>query len=362
MEKISYSAVRKNPKRKSCKWHGRIRQNGKERLVALDTQDSAVAQQWVAKQKYLYGEYLAGRLDYSGLLTVDSTPVLAQKRGSGTVLSLGECLEGWEKKKRLEGLRETTMASYGRALGILVDPGMPVTGFRADTVKSIMDSRSQLKAATRRFYSKALLSFCEYLRDEYGVHGICEAIPSIKVDRPAKNCWSREDMQRIISCVECKDKEQEGEYVDYFTIMAAIGSRQRETYLLRWEDYRGGSLRFRAENSKSRKTRVVPVPRSVQERLARRIRAEGPMFPSIPSTQASRYAVLKAAMRRAGVKEGGLHYFRSAVSTLLYRSCTDIKAVSQILGHSAAIALEVYQQARGAEELRSIVDVDLPKW
>lgn len=362
MEKISYSIVRKNPKRKSCKWHGRIRQDGREKLVALNTQDKAEADRWLARQKYLYGEYLAGNVQLSEILTVDSTPVLAQKRASTAVLSLRDCLDGWEQKRRLEAKRETTIATYGRALRILVDPAMPVTDFGPEQVKAVMASKAGLKPATRRFYSKALLSFCDFLRTEYGCVGLCEAIPKVKVDDTARPFWTRAEMQRIISCVQCKDKEQEEQYKDYFTIMAAIGSRCSETYLLRWEDYIGASLRFKAANTKSRKERVVPVPRSVQERLARRVQASGPMFPALPGTQASWYAVLKSAMRRAGVKEGGLHTFRKTVSTLLYQECDDIKAVSQILGHSAAVALEVYQKTRGAEELRRIVDKDLPKW
>ena len=80
------------------------------------------------------------------------------------------------------------------------------------------------------------------------------------------------------------------------------------------------------------------------------------------SRKSARLALLKRAMHRAGVEEGCLHTFRAAVSTLLYRDCEDIKAVSQILGHSASVALEFCQKTRGAEELRKVVDTDLPKW
>lgn len=201
-----------------------------------------------------------------------------------------------------------------------------------------------------------------FLRDEYGAQGLLEAIPSIKVDTPARPCWTREEMQRIISCIECRDKVVQEQFKDYCTIMAAIGSRQGETYMLRWEDYSGACLRFRAENTKGRRERVVPVPGSVQERLAKRVQASGPMFPDIPKSQAGRFSMLRRAMKRAGVKEGGLHNFRRTVSTLLYLECQDIKAVSQVLGHSAAVAIEHYQRTRGVEELRRVVEPDLPKW
>jgi integrase len=360
MLKIRYSITIRNKNRKSAKWYGRIRQDGKERFLPMDSR--ADAERWLARQNYLYGEYTAGNAGEAEILTLGSTPVLAQKRASKAVLTLRECLDGWEKKRRLEGKREATLSAWGRALKLLVDPGMPVTEFGAAQVKAAIEARANLKAATRRFYSKALQSFVTFLRDEYGVQGLIEAIPAIKVDKATKPCWTREEMQRIISCIECRDKVVQEQFIDYCTIMAAIGSRQGETAMLRWEDYKDGCLCFRAENTKGRKERTVPVPMSVQERLAKRVQASGSMFPDLPRSQAGRFSMLRHAMERAGVKEGGLHNFRRAVSTLLYRECQDIKAVSQVLGHSAAVAIEHYQQTRGVEELRKVVEADLPKW
>lgn len=358
---IRYSIVLKNKNRKSAKWYGRIRQEGRERLLPL-SENRAEAEQWLNQQKYLYGEYKAGRAGADAILTLDSTALLAHAPSTTEVITLRDCLDKWEAKRRLEGKREATLTAWGRALNMLVDPSMDVTDFKASHVKAAIEAKANLKPATRRFYSKALQSFVTFLRDEYGVQGLVEAIPVIKVDKPTRPCWTRAEMQRIISCIECRDKVVQEQFKDYCTIMAAIGSRQGETYLLRWEDYSGGSLRFRAENTKGRRERVVPVPGSVQERLAKRVRASGPMFPDLPRSQAGRFSMLRRAMGRAGVKEGGLHTFRHAVSTLLYRECNDIKAVSQVLGHSAAVAIENYQQTRGAEELRRVVEPDLPKW
>lgn len=360
MKTIKYSILIRNKRLKCAKWYGRIRQDGRERFIPMESRGEA--ERWLNEQNYLYGEYRAGNLGEGEILTIDSTPVKARKRASEAVLTLRECLDGWEAKRRLEGKREATLSAWGRALKLLVDPGMPVTEFGAAQVKDAMAAKSKLKPATRRFYSKALQSFASFLRDEYGVQGLVEAIPAIKVDKPTRPCWTRAEMQRIISCIECRDKVVQEQFVDYCTIMAAIGSRQGETAMLRWEDYKDGCLRFRAENTKGRKERTVPVPLSVQERLAKRVQASGPMFPDLPRSQAGRFSMLRHAMGRAGVKEGGLHTFRHAVSTLLYRECSDIKAVSQVLGHSAAVAIENYQQTRGAEELRRVVDKDLPKW
>lgn len=357
---IRYSITLRNKKLKSPRWYGRIRQDGRERFIPMDSRQEA--ERWLNEQKYRYGEYTAGVLKENEILTIDSTPVLARKQASKAVLTLRDCLDRWEAKRRLEGKREATLAAWGRALNMLVDPAMDVTDFKAAHVKAAIESRAGLKPATRRFYSKALQSFVTFLRDEYGAQNLVEAIPSIKVDTPARPCWTREEMQRIISCIECRDKVVQEQFKDYCTIMAAIGSRQGETYLLRWEDYSGGCLRFRAENTKGRRERVVPVPGSVQERLAKRVQASGPMFPDIPRSQAGRFSMLRRAMERAGVEAGGLHTFRKTVSTLLYQECEDLKAVSQVLGHSAAVALEVYQRTRGVEELRRVVEPDLPKW
>jgi len=361
MEKISYSIVRKNPKRKSCKWHGRIRQGGREKLVALNTQDKAEADRWLARQKYLYGEYLAGNVQLSEILTVDSTPVLAQKRASTAVLSLRDCLDGWEQKRRMEAKRETTIATYGRALRIMVDPAMPVTDFGPEQVKAIMASKAGLKPATRRFYSKALLSFCDFLRTEYGCVGLCEALPKVKVDEAPRSYWTPNEMATILLEIESDTAEKTIQYRQYFTLMSQVGSRQGETGKITWADvfddgHGNGCIRFRGETTKARVGRTVPISFELWAELEdRRGRPDGLVFDAISDCQATRYYVLQKALKKLGLT-GNLHKWRHSVSMAMYSKSKDIKACSQLLGHSAAVAMKYYLEARSLEELRELVE------
>jgi integrase len=353
--------VRKNPKRKSCKWHGRIRQGGREKLVALNTQDKAEADRWLARQKYLYGEYLAGNVQLSEILTVDSTPVLAQKRASTAVLSLRDCLDGWEQKRRMEAKRETTIATYGRALRIMVDPAMPVTDFGPEQVKAIMASKAGLKPATRRFYSKALLSFCDFLRTEYGCVGLCEALPKVKVDEAPRSYWTPNEMATILLEIESDTAEKTIQYRQYFTLMSQVGSRQGETGKITWADvfddgHGNGCVRFRGETTKARVGRTVPISFELWAELEdRRGRPDGLVFDAISDCQATRYYVLQKALRKLGLT-GNLHKWRHSVSMAMYSKSKDIKACSQLLGHSAAVAMKYYLEARSLEELRELVE------
>ena len=72
---------------------------------------------------------------------------------------------------------------------------------------------------------------------------------------------------------------------------------------------------------------------------------------------ATRYQALEFAIKKAGVKKGGLHTFRHSVSTILYRqSGCDIQLVSKMLGHSPQIAMQYYVHGQGVEDMRKLVD------
>lgn len=145
------------------------------------------------------------------------------------------------------------------------------------------------------------------------------------------------------------------EYKDYFRVMATIGSRQGETYLLRWKDLHDGCLTFVAEHTKSRKERTVPIPYDLWASLeVRRGNPEEKMFPLVSPSQSRRYRVLRRALDELGL-EGGLHTFRHSVSMLLFKKCGDIKSVCQVLGHSPQVGLEYYQHTRSVEEVREKV-------
>lgn len=369
MEKISYSIVLKNKTRDSAKWYGRIRQNGKERLIPI-SQVKAEAERWLRRVQLAYDEACDLEAHHEpippeiteAILTVDSTPVIARKRGSEGVLSLREAVDRWEAKLRLIGRSERTISNYMRISREILDLSLPVTAFNKELIDKIMARKAHLKSASRRHVAEMIKVLAKFLIEEFNIQpSILKYIPNIKAIHEERPCWTREEMQRIIASIEHPNESVQEQFKLYCTLLAAVGCRQSEGAAVRWEDYKDGCLTFRATTTKSRTARTVPIPYSVQMGLAKWLRPSGLIFDLIPTTQSGRYTILKRALDKLGLS-GSLHTFRKSVSTLLYKSCNDIKACSQILGHGPQIALAYYQATRGPEELRKIVDVDLPSW
>lgn len=358
---VKYSILIRNKRLKCAKWYGRIRQDGREKFLPMESRGEA--ERWLNEQNYLYGEYRAGNLREDEILTIDSTPVKARKRASEAVLSLRECLDAWERKRALEGMRRTSLDTYGRALHLMLDGSLPLTGFTPAYLKAVIASRSDLKAATRRFYVNALRNFSEFLEKEYGLHGLDGALPDIKVDESTKVYWSEHDMEEIVMAIDCRDPEVTLHYREFYQLQAEVGSRQGESGLITWADVYsdqkgGGVVRFRGETTKNRQQRVVPISFELWASLeARRGAPEELVFSKISPCQATRYGVLKRALDRLGLT-GCQHSFRHSRAMAMYAKTKDIKACAQLLGHSPFTAMRYYLAARSLEELRELVEKD----
>lgn len=362
MQIIKYSISLRNKSRKSASYYGRIRQDGREKFIPLHTASKNEAERWLTEQRYKYDQYLAGNITEQEIITVDRAPAFAQKGTSRAVTALRDVVDSWERKMRLTGARESTIDNYTRAVRDIADMSMPVTELTTVVMKGLLAVKASCKSTTRRFYSNALRTFAAFVEDEYGATGLCRSVPRIKVDPPTKPFWTRGQMQKIIDAVQCRDKVMERQMKLYLSIMAAVGSRQGETAALTWSDFTPPDrLRFRAETTKGRKERSVPLPRVLAGKLTNMKINNDPaphslIFSAIPKHQGSRDGILRRAMTRVGISEGSMHCLRRSVSTILYRKTNDIKAVSQLLGHAPATAVRSYQQARGFEELRGLVE------
>lgn len=376
MEKIRYSVVLKNKSTKTPKYYGRIRMRGQEKLIPLSPV-KAEADLWLRKVQRYYDEAVdleAENKDVpdsllSKIVTVDSMPVLARKRASEGVLSLRDILDRWEAKMTMEGKSRHTVAQYMRLCREVLDLDLPVTAFDKEMIDGIMARKAHLKSASRRHIAETLKMLARYLIEEYGApHSILLAIPRIKAISDERPCWTREEMQSVIGAIEHPNKAVEEQFKLYCEVLGSIGSRQGETADLRWEDYHDGCFTFRAETTKSRLPRTVPVPTRLQMKLGKIFEPSGLIFDKIPRTQSGRFSLLAKAIQKSGVCKGSLHTFRHTVSTLLYRegcragSGWTLKDVSLVLGHDPLTAMKYYQATRGAEELRRLVDVDLPSW
>ena len=353
--KTKLSIIFKHGNRKTGKYYIRIREGKKEKLLPVGRSlpdaerqlRAAVRVQEEIADLEAEGKPVPDELRRK-LITMD-TPL---RRSEGMTTPVGEpgsCTEKWERQMRLENMRSTTIANYQRAFRVLLK-GKEVDSLSPSDVKTLMLGL-KVKPNSIRFYKNALKSLFSWA----GRHDLVEALPKVKYEQKDRPFWNDEQLDDIIQHVRSDSAARTIEYKDYFRVMATIGSRQGETYMLRWKDLHDGCLTFVAEHTKSRKERTVPIPYDLWSSLeVRRGNPEDRMFPLVSPSQSRRYRVLRRALDELGL-DGGLHTFRHSVSMLLYKKCGDLKAVSQLLGHSPQVALQYYQNARSVDDLRGLL-------
>lgn len=346
MHKVSYTIVKKN-KYPNAPWYVRKRETGEKPVdVNLETTDRKTAETELMRVKVAASE---GSSDPLGALSV------RQKWAQEPVNKANGILDAWETWMRLEGFREQSISKYARAVRMLLD-GKSVADLTPDLVRNIMANKVNLKANTRRGYADSLRRLFDYLKRT----DLAEVLPRIKTEITDRPVWTRYDMEEIIMCVSTKNAARTEQYRQYFGIMSRIGSRQGETYELRWKDLDPdtGVVHFRAETTKARKERFCPLPTELWAELeVRRGEPEESMWPDIGKDQATRYQVLEFAIKKAGVPKGGLHTFRHSVSTLMYRkSGCDIQLTSKLLGHSPQIAMQYYVHGQSVDDMRKLVE------
>ena len=363
--KISYSCYVKNPKRPSAHYYGRVREAGKVVDIDLKTKVKAVAEAWVAlrrseveryNQYVLVGEEPPKELEEKLVRT--TRPVIAQKGASKAVSLLGVCLDGWEKELRRVGRREKTVAAYTRALRVIIPKECTTADMTVDQQRLWLSKYDDHKSATRRFYSVTLREFSKYCAKYYGTsREPVDDYVHVKVEQAERPWLTMQQIYHLIEAVECKDKVRQQVAKAYYWLLATTGARQGEAYELRWGDLSDDNvLTFRAETTKSGKTRRVPLDWRIA-RLIRRLPVEGSrIFAAMPRSQAGRFKILARAAEKVGLSGIGLHTLRHSASMLIYSKTTDIKAAAELLGHGEATALRWYQASRQADQLRETVD------
>ena len=358
MASSSYTLIKKNKTRPNAPWYIRARCDGKVTDTCLDTTDRATAEIELMKVKVAANE------------SRDTDPLDAlavrQKEAGKALTGPGGTVEQWLDWLALQGMRAGTLRTYSRAVRLMFG-NMPLAGLTPAAVVKIVRGTMDLKTSTRHTYVAALKSLFRHIKRQ----DLLEALPKVKVEISDRPTWTTEQMEDIISTVETADPAVTEEYRLWFSIMAAVGSRQGETALLRWCDLRyPGVLVFRAETCKNRREKVVPIPTHLFAEIdALRPRSDdlddlygeetntGYIFPHIAGiSQAARFSVLQKTLKKLGLR-GGLHTFRHAAAEELYRrSNGKIKSISQILGHGPSTAMAYYLATREVEDLRELVE------
>lgn len=352
--KIAYSAVIKNPRRKTAPYYGRVRQDGRERLVPLHTQDPVVARKWVERQQHVLfevNEYLDSGQQVPGelmakLITVDTAP-FAQEVAKEPVSVPGGILERWEVDMRVHAFSEVTIRNYLKAARIVIGE-LPIASLTVEKVKDLISAKVKLSNNTRRFYCNALRHLFRFI----GREDLANALPRIKPVEGDHVYWSYEQMYDIACTVQSDTPERTEQYRLYFLTLLESGARNSELREIRWKDLDNAMIRFSAGNTKMRRTRTVPISWKLYAELdVIRKEPDEYVFNLVSKNPTRRYKILQRACKRLGIPKSGLHCYRRSRATEIYRRC-GIKVAAQMLGDSETVALKTYIEEVGVEQIR----------
>lgn len=355
--KIAYSALVKNPRRKTAPYYGRIRQDGRERFIPLNTESKSEAMKWVERQKnilFQVNEYLEAGLAVpddlmAKLVTVDA-PAFAQKVVSEPVSVPGGIMERWEVDMRVQGMSEVTIRNYLKAARIVLGDAT-VESLDPEKVRSLVSTKARLSNNTRRHYCNALRNMFKFIKR----NDLAEALPNIRPVEGDHVFWSYEDLYDICCTVTSDTPERTEQYQFYFKVLMETGCRNSELMDVKWKDIGNAIIRFSAGNTKTKKERTVPISWELYAELdVIRKEPESYVFNLVSRNQTRRYKVLTRAVKKLGLPLSGLHCIRRSRAQEIYRRC-GLRIASQMIGDSEAVALKHYIKEAGVEEIRKEV-------
>jgi integrase len=296
---------------------------------------------------------------------------------------LTEFLDFWLDGIVGGSVRQNTRAAYGGYVKNHIAPYFEralLMGLRTEAVqKFVSDMSERLSPRTVRAVFSMLKSALN-MAAEFGyiAKNPCNAVKLPKVDEREVRVFCRADQQRLESAaLASNDKRNIGVMICLYT-----GIRIGELCALKWEnvDFENGSIRITAslgrinnrggvkktemamQKPKTRKSkRTIPLPEFLSGILKRHKNESGGVYVVSmrkngryvqPRTMQNIYAGL---LKTAGMEHINFHSLRHTFATRALELGTDIKTISDILGHSnSAITLNRYVHST-TEQKRSLM-------
>lgn len=143
---------------------------------------------------------------------------------------------------------------------------------------------------------------------------------------------------------------------DYALVLLAtrLGLRAREIAQLRLQDVDWQAHTLRLQQTKGRRSRLLPLPPEVARALGRYVRTVRPkhalpelflcLYPARALTAGAVSCAAAAAFERAGlaVRRPGTHLLRHTLATHLLQRGVSLKAIADVLGHQCINTTTIY--------------------
>ena len=201
------------------------------------------------------------------------------------------------------------------------------------------------------------------LNKAYMLHKVNRILPFDLLEVPPAirepvQALTEDEVRKLLTGTRCT-------YKDLFLFLLFTGCRVGEAIALTWNDVdlKNGLIYFRytdyrgqLQSAKNKRSRVIPMTRSVKELLQRHLsfNKKERVFLNKNNKPCIYYTVRDAWTTYASklqLRPCGLHTLRHTFATLAIRAGANIKAVSQILGHSDVnITLNIYTDISPAQK------------
>ena len=162
----------------------------------------------------------------------------------------------------------------------------------------------------------------------------------IRKETKQKDMITKEEFNNIISIIP---------YIHhkiFFFALRFFGSRATETTLLEKRDFTFGdapTVKFRAENTKRKVERTVPIPTIVVpifQDYVKKLRDHQRLFEFSPQRA---WEIVKDYVKKAGIEKNiHPHSFRHSYATEIYDETEDLKVVQDLLGHKNIATTSIY--------------------
>ncbi|HYS05853.1 MAG TPA: site-specific integrase [Candidatus Dormibacteraeota bacterium] len=157
-----------------------------------------------------------------------------------------------------------------------------------------------------------------------------------------------EEIDRLLA--ECKPTIRTPCLMQFIMTLIYTGGRRGETLQLKWQeiDFDLGTVRFRAETTKSGESRDVPLARELADVLRewRRIQEHFGREEYVFAFAGTRAGVMRQAfekaVRRAGISDFHYHDLRHCFASMFVQNGGDLYRLKQYLGHSSIQMTERY--------------------
>jgi integrase/recombinase XerD len=248
------------------------------------------------------------------------------------------------------GITDASLEAYERTLvGLLEAFGHDPDGYTAERLRDFVLERSRGYGIARaKSIVVAVRAFVRFL----GATGRCR--PGIEYAIPSFACWQlssvprflpAEDVERLIASCSVDANGLRDKAV--LLLLSRLGLRASEVAQLKLADidWSGGQL---IVSGKSRRQARLPLPREVGVALLRYLDQSRPplpvpeVFTSIlaplrPLTRAAVTHIVRAALRRAGIKApiNGAHVLRHSAASAMLQHGASLASISSVLRHSS---------------------------